>query len=267
MDLHPSAVVSPGAKIGRGTTIGPFVVIEEDVIIGDGNRIGAHAVIKHGTRIGDGNRIHEHAVIGGTPQDLKFTGAESFVQIGNRNDIREGVTVHRGSREGSCTVVGDDNMLMVYVHVAHDCRLGNGVIIANNVALAGEVEIDDKVFISGGVVVHQFTRLGRLSMIGGNSKITQDVLPFFVTDGIPPRVRGVNLVGLRRAGHSRDEIRLLKEAYRILLGSGLTLKAATIEVERLGSPCTHYLAEFLRHGSPRGFHRRSPASRTVATAD
>jgi UDP-N-acetylglucosamine acyltransferase len=110
MDLHPSAVVSPGAKIGKDTTIGPFVVIEEDVIIGDGNRIGAHAVIKHGTRIGDGNRIHEHAVIGGTPQDLKFTGAESFVRIGNRNDIREGVTVHRGSREGSSTVVGDDTL-------------------------------------------------------------------------------------------------------------------------------------------------------------
>ncbi len=256
MDRHPSAVISPDAKIGAGATIGPFVVIEEDVIIGDGNRIAAHAVIKRGTRIGDGNAIHEHAVIGGTPQDLKYKGAESFVWIGNRNDIREGVTVHRGSREGSGTSIGDGCMLMVYVHVAHDCKVGNGVIIANNVAMAGEVTIDDQVFISGGVVIHQFSRLGRLAMIGGNSKIIQSVLPFFVTDGTPARVRGLNLIGLRRAGLSRDEIRMLKEAYRILLGSGLPLKAAVPEVERLGSPCTDYLAEFLRTTGPRGFHRK-----------
>ncbi len=260
MDRHPSAVISPDAKIGAGTTIGPFVVIEEDVIIGDGNRIDAHAVIKRGTRIGDGNAIHEHAVIGGIPQDLKYTGAESFVWIGNRNVIREGVTVHRGSREGSGTFIGDECMLMVCVHVAHDCKVGNGVIIANNVAMAGEVTIDDEVFISGGVVIHQFTRLGRLAMIGGNSKIIQSVLPFFVTDGVPARVRGLNLVGLRRAGVSRDEIRLLKEAYRILLGSGLTLKAATLEVGRLGSPCTDALAAFLRDVGGRGFHRKARAA-------
>ncbi len=264
MDLHPSAVVAPDAKIGPGNAIGPFVVIEEDVIIGGGNWIGAHAVIKRGTRIGDGNAIHEHAVIGGTPQDYKFKGASSTVQIGDRNVIREGVTVHRGSREGAGTFIGDDNMLMVYAHVAHDCRVGNGVIMANNVALAGEVEIEDKVFLSGGVVVHQFTKLGRLAMIGGNSKITQDVLPFFVTDGVPPRVRGINVVGLTRAGHSREEIRMLKEAYRILLASGLRLEAATGKIQKIGSPCTDHLADFLLRAGPRGIHRKTLAARTIA---
>ena len=257
MELHATAVVSPAAKIGEGNHVGPFVVIEDDVIIGDGNCFEAHAVVKRGTRIGNGNVIHEHAVIGGTAQDLKFKGADSTVTIGDRNVIREGVTIHRGSREGSSTIVGDENMFMVYSHVAHDCRVGNEVIIANNVALAGEVDIDDKVFISGGVVVHQFTRLGRLAMIGGNSKIVQSVLPFFVTDGAPARLRGVNVVGLKRAGHTLDEIRLLKDAYRILIGSGLSLKAATQEVQRIGSPCTDYLTDFLLHAGPRGFHRRA----------
>ena len=260
MDPHPSAIVSSTAKIGEGNQIGPFVVIEDDVIIGDGNRFESHAVIKRGSRIGNENTFHEHTVIGGPPQDFKFKGVESFVRIGHRNAIREGVTVHRGSGDHSSTVIGDDNLLMVCAHVAHDCRIGNSVIMANNVALAGEVTIDDQVFISGGVVVHQFTRLGRLAMIGGNSKIIQSVLPFFVTDGAPARVRGLNLVGLRRAGVSRDEIRLLKEAYRILLGSGLPLKAAVIEVERLGSPCTDTLAAFLRDVGGRGFHRKARAA-------
>lgn len=252
--IHPSAVISPGAQVGERNQIGPFVVIENNVIIGDGNRLSAHCVLKSGSRIGNGNEIHEHAVIGGTPQDLKFNEVTSYAVIGNQNVLREGVTVHRGSRENSRTVIGNDNFLMAYAHVAHDCTLADKIVIANNVALAGEVEVESQVFISGGVVVHQFTRLGRLAMIGGNSKITQDVLPFFITDGVPGQVRGLNMVGLTRAGFQPAEIGDLKHAYRILLRSRLLLQAAIEELKRIDSPHVTHLREFAA-SSKRGFHR------------
>jgi UDP-N-acetylglucosamine acyltransferase len=256
MDVHPTAVVSPNARMGAGNHIGPYVVIEDDVTIGDDNRFESHAVIKRGSRIGNGNVFHHHATIGDVPQDLKFRETASFVRIGDGNVFREAVTVHRGSRDQASTTIGDKCLLMVYSHVGHDCELGESVILTNNVALGGEVVVEDRAFISYGVGVHQFTRVGRIAMIGALTKITQSVLPFFITDGTPARLRGVNRVGLERAGYTDEDVLALKEAYRILLRSGLGLQAAIKEIGTLGTACTNHLADFLAAGSKRGFHRR-----------
>ncbi len=252
MKIHPTAIISAGARLGEGVSIGPYAVIESDTVIGDRTEIRAHAVIKRFTEIGAENVIYEGAVIGGEPQDLAFTACESRVRIGDRCSIREGATVHRGTQAGSTTVIGSDCYVMAYAHVAHNCSLGDRVIIANNVALAGYVEIGDRVFISGGVVVHQFCRLGRLAMIGGNSKVVQDCLPFVTTDGVPGRARGLNVVGLRRAGFKAGEVRALKEAYRLLLRAGLPLEEALAQLGRLNDANVNELIEFVR-GSKRGF--------------
>ncbi|HJQ69933.1 MAG TPA: acyl-ACP--UDP-N-acetylglucosamine O-acyltransferase [Blastocatellia bacterium] len=252
MSIHPTAVISEKARLAPGVTVGPFAVVEPDAEIGEGSEVRAHACVKRFTRLGPSNVVYEGAVLGGEPQDVSYAGAESSLIIGARNHIREGVTAHRGAEAGSQTVIGSDCFLMAYSHVAHNCRLGDRVIIANNVALAGHIEIEDRAFISGGVVVHQFCRIGRLAMIGGNSKIVQDCLPFVITDGNPGRARGLNLVGLRRAGFKADEIKILKQAYRVLLRSGLSLEAALSELSGMNDPSVNYLIEFIR-GSKRGF--------------
>ncbi|MEN3335794.1 MAG: UDP-N-acetylglucosamine acyltransferase [Blastocatellia bacterium] len=252
MNIHPTAMISDGARLGEGVTVGPYAVVESESIIGDRTEIRAHAVIKRFTTLGADNVIYEGAIIGGEPQDLAFTECESSVRIGDRNHIREGVTIHRGTQAGSATVIGSDVYLMAYAHVAHNCTLGDHVILANNVALAGYVEISDRAFISGGVVVHQFCRLGRLAMIGGNSKIVQDCLPFVTTDGMPGRAHGLNLIGLRRAGFKSSEVKALKEAYRLLLRSGLPLAEALAQMARLNNAHVNELIEFARD-STRGF--------------
>ncbi len=252
MLVHPTAVVSPRAHLAAGVVVGPFAVVEEDVSIGEGSEIRAHAVLKRFTTLGAGNRVHEGAVIGGEPQDLSFRGFESRVVIGDRNTIREGVTVHRSAKPGGETVVGSDCFLMAYVHVAHDNRLGDHAILANNVMLAGHVEIGERAFLGGGAGVHQFCRVGRLAMVGGNAKVVQDCLPFVVTDGHPARARGLNVVGLRRAGVSADGRRALGEAYRLLVRSGLPLAEALERMAALGDPLVGEMAAFAR-GSKRGF--------------
>ncbi len=260
MSVHPSAIVSPEAHLGPGVVVGPFAVVEGGAVLGDGCRIAAHAVVRSGTRLGRDNRVHEGAVLGGEPQDISFGGGETALLVGDRNVIREGVTLHRSAKPGSATVIGSDCFLMAYVHVAHDDRLGDRVIIANNVALAGHVEVGDGAFLSGGVVVHQFCRVGRLAMIGGNSKVVQDCLPFVITDGHPARARGLNVVGLRRAGFSAAQLRTLKEAYRLLLRSGLDRETALARLAALGDPLVDELAAFVR-GSKRGV---AQAQRAVA---
>jgi len=252
MEVHATAVVSPGARLGRDVVVGPFAVVEDDTSIGDGSLIRAHAVVRRFTRLGAQNRVHEGAVLGGEPQDVAFTGGDSALVIGDRNLIREGVTIHRSTREGGATQVGSDCFLMAYAHVAHDDRIGDRVIIANNVALAGHVEVQDQAFLSGGVVVHQFCRVGRLAMIGGNAKVVQDCLPFVITDGLPGRARGLNVVGLRRAGVTASQLRTLREAYRLLLRSGLPLAAALEKLSLLADPLVDELAAFVR-SSKRGF--------------
>lgn len=252
VELHPTAVVAPGARLGAGVRLGPYAVIEEDTSIGERCEIRAHATVKRYTRLGADNVVHEGAVLGGEPQDLSFQGDVSELRIGAGNRIREGVTIHRGGEAGSATVVGSECFLMANAHVAHDDVLGDRVILANNVALAGRVTIGERAFLSGGVVVHQFCRIGRIAMIGGNSKVVQDCLPFVITDGAPARARGLNLVGLRRAGFRATEVRPLQEAYRVLLRSNLRLEEALEKLAALQDPSVDELAAFVR-ASRRGF--------------
>lgn len=252
--IHPTAAVDPNASLGSAVDIGPYAVIEADVVIGDGCRIGAHTVIKHHTRLGPENAVHEHAVLGGTPQHLSFTPCTSYVQIGARNVIREGVTVHRALDEGAATCIGDDNYLMAYAHVAHDCRIGHSVLIANNVMLGGHVEVGDRAFVSGGAGIHQFCRVGRLAMVGFNSKVTQDCLPFVITDGVPARARGLNAVGLKRAGIAPEDRQALRRAYRLLLRTGLGLEDALQRLRESDCALVIELAAFVE-GSTRGIGR------------
>jgi UDP-N-acetylglucosamine acyltransferase len=252
VSIHPSAVVSPRARLGREVTIGPFVVLEDDTTIGDCSEIRAHAVIKRGSVLGAHNRVHEGAVLGGEPQDVAFQGQDSGLVIGDRNVIREGVTIHRSTKPGGTTVVGSDCFLMALVHVAHDNRIGDRAILANNVMLAGHVEIGERAFLGGGSGVHQFCRVGRLAMVGGNSKVVQDCLPFVITDGFPARATALNVVGLRRAGFTAAGLRTLHQAYRLLLRSGLPLERALEELRALGDPAVDELVAFVG-ASRRGF--------------
>ena len=234
--------------------IHPTAIIENEVEIGPDCEIGAYAVIKRFTRIGARNRIFEHTVIGGEPQDVKFRGEESYLEIGDDNLIREFCTFHRANGEGQTTRIGSRNFFMVGVHVAHNCVIGDDNIFANEVALAGHIQIEDHVFLSNNVGAHQFVRMGRHAMIGGKSKIVQDVLPFFITDGNPARVRGVNSTGLRRAGFSEEERRALKEAYKLLFRSTTPIQHALRELEQIDDEHVAHLVNFIR-GSKRGFVR------------
>ena len=254
MNIHPTAVVSESARLGEGVRVGPFSVIEEDVSIGDGCEIGAHAVVKRFTTLGRRNLLGEHAVIGGTPQDVKFKGEESRLLIGDDNQIREFVTIHRASGAGEATLLGSRNFLMIGVHIAHNCVIGDDNIFANGAALAGHITVEDHVFLSNNVGAHQFVRMGRFAMVGGKSKIVQDVLPFFTTDGNPARVRGLNAVGLRRAGFETEDRRALKQAYHLLFRRGLPLAFALAEMEHMDNEHVRHLTDFIR-GSRRGFTR------------
>ena len=251
--VHPAAVVGVSARLGPGVRVGPFAVIEDETDVGANTEVRSHAVIKRFTTLGEGNTVHEGAVLGGEPQDVSFTGADSRLRIGAGNRIREGVTLHRATRPGGETVVGSECFLMAYVHVAHDCVIGDGAVLANNVALAGHVTIGERAFLSGGVVVHQFCRVGRLAMIGGNSKIVQDCLPFVITDGVPGRARGLNVVGLRRAGATAAQLRALKEACRLLFRSRLSRAAALERMAALADPRVDEMIAFVR-ASKRGVH-------------
>ncbi|MGH9901759.1 MAG: acyl-ACP--UDP-N-acetylglucosamine O-acyltransferase [Pyrinomonadaceae bacterium] len=254
MQIHPTAVVGPRAEIAEGVIVAPYAVVEDDVRIGPGCVIGAHSVVKRFTSLGAGNRVFEHAVLGGEPQDVKFRGDQSGLVIGDDNLIREGVTIHRACGEGEVTRVGSRNFLMIGTHVAHNCEVGDDNVFANGAALAGHITVEDHVFLSSNVGAHQFVRIGRYAMVGGKSKIVQDVLPFFTTDGNPPRVRGLNTVGLRRAGFSADSRRALKRAYQLLFRARLPLGDVLREMERDGDEHVLHLARFIRD-SRRGFSR------------
>ena len=254
MSIHPTAIVSPRAEIALDTLVGPYVVIEDGVLIGEGCEIASHAVIKQFTSLGRRNRIFEHAVLGGLPQDVKFKGEKSSLVIGDDNLIREFVTMNRASGEGQETRIGSRNFLMIDVHIAHNCVVGDDNIFANEVALAGHITVEDHAFLSNAVGCHQFVRIGRYAMVGGKSKVVQDVLPFFMMDGNPLRVRGLNSVGLRRAGFSEEERRALKEAYKLLFRSGLALEDALREMAKLDDSNVEHLINFI-HNSERGFSR------------
>jgi UDP-N-acetylglucosamine acyltransferase len=258
--VHPTAVVGAGADLEPGVRVGPYAVIEDEVTIGAGCEIGAHAVVKKWTSLGKRNRVFEHAVLGGEPQDVKFKDERSSLVIEDDNLIREFVTLHRASGEGEATKVGSRNFFMVGVHVAHNCTVGDNNVFANGAALAGHIVVEDHVFLSNNVGAHQFVRMGRYAMVGGKSKIVQDVLPFFLTDGNPPRVRGLNSVGLKRGGFSEETRRALKHAYRLLFRSAAPLETLLAEMDQIADDNVRHLVRFIR-GSHRGFTRaeRSPA--------
>lgn len=265
MRIHPTAVVSPRAEIASDVQIGPYAIIEDGVQIGDGCEIGAHAIIKRCTTVGQRNRIFEHATLGGEPQDVKFRGERSSLVIGDDNLIRENVTIHRATGKDEATRIGSRNFLMVGVHIAHNCVLGDDCTFANGTALAGYITTEDHVYLSSEVGVHQFVRLGRHAMVGGKAAIRQDVLPFFLSGGNPCRALGLNSVGLRRAGFSVQARLNLKRACHLLLRSHLPLEAALHDMEQLADENVGHLVDFVR-GSRRGFCRESRSS-TAATAN
>ena len=254
--IHPSAIVSSSAELGNNNQIGAYAIIEDGVRLGDDNVIAAHAVIKYGTRMAHRNRVYEQAVIGGAPQHIKFTdeSVATFVDIGSDNVFREVVTVNRAYQTGQSTILGDGNYLMFSAHIGHDCVIGNHNTFVTSCGIGGHVEIADRAFISGGVMIHQFVHIGSYAMLGGNSKITQDVLPFMITDGNPALVRGLNLVGLKRAGFVLDDIRALKQGYRLLFRRESSLEANLAEMLALQHPLVTQLCEFVR-AADRGFHR------------
>lgn len=222
MSIHPLALVHPKANIAHDVRIGPFCVVEEDVTVGEGCTLENHAIIKSGTTLGDHNHVFEGAVIGGYPQHVHMPENPGRVVIGSGNTIRENVTVHRALEAGHLTAIGDHCLLMVNAHIAHDCIIGSNVIVTNNAMLAGHVVVSDRAYVSGAVAVHQFCRIGRLAMVGGQAHVTKDVPPFVTIDGLSSYVVGLNQIGLRRAGFRSQEVQQLKAAYRVVYRSTLT---------------------------------------------
>ena len=246
-DIHPTAIVSPNAVLAKGAVIGPYAVIQDHVEIGAHTRVGPHVVIHDYVRIGADNRIHAHAVIGDLPQDASFDpDTETWVEIGDGNILRENVTIHRATAPSSSTRVGSNNFLMVNVHIAHDCRIGDSVILTNDVGMAGHVEIDNNVVIGGHAVIHQFCRIGRNTMIAGFVPVRKDVLPYTMIAGTPPKHYRLNTVGLRRAGIKGDRYRVLEQAYRAVRSGDRQLLEldSTAEIE--------HLREWLSQPSKRG---------------
>jgi len=229
--IHETAIIGKNVEIGNDNTIWPNVIIEDGVSIGSNNSIHPGVVIFKGTTIGDENQIHTGVVLGDIPQDVDFQGDETFCIIGNRNRIREYCTIHRGSKTGTATVIGDDNFLMGYTHVAHNCQIGNGIVTVNTVVLGGYVTVDDKAFISASVVIHQYCRIGSLAMLSGLSAINQDVPPFMTAGGRPASVFAINVVGLRRGGFKPEVRTDIKRAFKILYRSGMSLKNALDEIQ------------------------------------
>ena len=265
VNIHPTAIVHPGAELARGVEIGPFCLIGEHVKLGEGTRLLANVVINGHTIIGKQCEVHPFSVIGATSQDKKYRGEISYVRIGDRNIIREFVTIHRGTGEGSDTVIGNDNHLLAYVHVAHNCRVGNHVVMSNSCQLAGHVIVEDYAGVGGMVGVHQFVRIGRMAFIGGFSKLVQDVPPYFMIQGNPGSVRGLNVEGMKRRGVSKEAVNELKEAYRQLFRSEDRRESVVHQLRKtLSTPEGKLLVEFLMQPTDRGIVTRPVVSRRRA---
>lgn len=230
MSIHPTALVDPSAKIGADVTIGPYCIIGAGVEIGDGTWLQHHVTLMGPTRVGKNNRFFAYGSIGQQTQDLKYSSEPTLLEIGDNNTFREFCSVHRATSPGDKTVIGSHNNFLSYVHIAHDCVVGSHVIFSNNGTLAGHVVVEDHVILGGLSAVHQFCRIGTRSIIGGCSKIVQDVPPYSTIDGNPARVRGLNLVGLQRAGFEKDRIRAIRAAFRKVYRSGLNAAQAVEEL-------------------------------------
>jgi UDP-N-acetylglucosamine acyltransferase len=256
--IHPTAIIDPKAEIGEEVEIGPYSVIERDVFIDEGTKIGPHVVIRHGTHIGKRCQISQFASIGEAPQFSGYKGEKTLLQIGDRNIIREFVTLHRGTvKGGGKTVIGNENFIMAYSHVAHDCQIGNQVVMANGATLAGHILIEDFAIIGGLTAIHQFCRVGAYAIIGGVSGILMDIPPYTKAQGDRAKLFGLNTVGLKRANFSEETLRALKKAYRIIFRSGLTLEKAMKQVgedEIAQTPEVQHFLQFIQ-GSKRGISR------------
>jgi len=261
MPVDPSASVAAGARvhpqarIGPGASIGEFAIVEEDVEIGAFCRLEPYVFVKRWTTLGERNEISAGTVLGTDPLDKNFTGQRSYLRIGDGNIIREHYTISRGTEPESVTTIGDRNYIMTSGHIAHNCVIGNDCVIASCALVAGHVHVEDQAFISGGVVIHQYSKIGRLAMIGGNSRVNLDVPPFFLYTDFNARPNGLNVVGLKRAGFTADEIAALKSAYRILYRSRLKLKDALARIAaELDTEHTRHLVKFIE-SSERGICR------------
>lgn len=231
VNIHPTAIVHPDAELGEGVEVGPYSLVAGTVKVGDQTCIGARVTVEGHTILGDECELFTGAVVGSITQDKKYDGGTSYLKIGNRNKIREYVTINPGTKEGSETTIGDDNLIMAYAHVAHDCVIGNRVTLANVATLGGHVVIEDRAIIGGLSAVHQFVRIGALSIVGGCSKVVQDVPPFIMVDGHPAKAYGINSVGLERAGVSKEDKALIKKAFKILFRSGLSVRNAAAKIQ------------------------------------
>jgi UDP-N-acetylglucosamine acyltransferase len=253
--IAPTARVHPDAVLGAGVVVGEFAIVDRDVSIGAGTILEPYVYVKRWTTLGQRNQVSAGTVLGTDPLDKNFSGERSSLRIGDANIIREHYTISRGTAPESETVIGDENYIMTSGHIAHNCRIGNRIVIASCALVAGYVEIEDDAFVSGGVVIHQYSRIGRLAMIAGNTRVNSDVPPYFLYAGYNVEAKGLNLVGLKRAGFASAEIQALKTAYRILYRSRLKLEAALerIEAEVPGAQARH-LVDFIR-SSKRGICR------------
>lgn len=257
LNIHPTAVVHPTAQLGRDVEIGPYCLVGENVVIGDETKLLAAVVINGWTHIGTDCEIHPYSVIGGTSQDKKFRGERSYVRIGDRNIIREYVTINRGTGAESETVIGNDNLLLAYVHIAHNCVIGNGVVMSNNSQLAGHVIVGDGANIGGMVGVHQFVRIGQMAMIGGMARVVKDVMPFMMAEGNPSSIRGLNRVGVKRRALPQESIDELEDAYQTLFRSNLNHAGAVAALSaKLKTPEGKELLTFLEAKSERGILKR-----------
>ncbi|MBI4341742.1 MAG: acyl-ACP--UDP-N-acetylglucosamine O-acyltransferase [Candidatus Omnitrophica bacterium] len=230
--IHSTAIIGTSVRLGEGNDIGPGCVIEDGAVLGARNRLWMNVYVGPGTTIGDDNQLHMGAVVGHIPQDLAYAGAPSFTRIGDRNTIREYVTIHRGTKEGTATVIGSDNLLMANAHVAHNCELGNKVVLVNLASLTGYCVIQDGAFLSGIVGLHQFTRVGRLAMISALSAVNKDVPPYMLCGGRPAVIQGLNVVGMRRAGIPGPIREEIKRAYKLLYRERLNVPHALETIER-----------------------------------
>lgn len=255
--IHETAIVHPKAEVGENVEIGAYSIVRENVTIGSNTKIGPHVVIDPYVDIGSDCKIFQFAAIGAEPQDLKFSGEKSFVKIGSGNVIREFVTIHRGTSDGiGVTEIGEDNLIMAYSHIAHDCKLGRRIVLSNNATLGGHITIGDYSVIGGLVAIHQFVRVGNFAFIGGKSAVVKDIPPYMIAAGDRAKLHGLNVVGLKRQGFSNNTLTMLKKAYRLVFRIGLTLNEAiervAAEVEQV--PEVVHLIEFIK-SSERGITR------------
>lgn len=256
--IHPTAIVSPLARLGNNVRVGPFCIIGANVELGDDCVLHSHVVLEGHSKFGRGNEFFPFAAIGGKTQDLKYIGEPTYLEVGDHNVFRENTTVHRSTADGEPTRIGSHNLLLCYSHVAHDCQLGNHIILSNSVGIAGHIVIEDHAIVSGLAAAHQFCRIGKHSIIGGCSKIVQDVPPFTIVDGNPASVRGLNLVGLQRRGFSEDDIKHLKSAYKKLFlkkdGNMATSLSSLKATHTADTPQVAHLIDFIEK-SERGVIR------------